>query len=198
MLDPMLDLDLIRPDRIRPLSRREYDKLVGLGVFDDEKLELLRGMLVTMSPQKEPHARMVEELNRILILALDDRYRVRPQLPFAASDDSEPEPDFLITTAAKTHKEHPLVAELVIEVAASSLRKDRRIKTSIYAENGVPEYWIFNMREQVVEVLSDPRDGVYAVTTVVGRTATLHSRAIPQLVIDLETLMWLPVEDDDE
>src|SRR5690242_20819821 len=96
MLSSMFDPAVIAPERIRPISRREYDRMVELGMFEDEKLELLRGTLVTMSPQKWPHAVVVEWLTEKLIRGLDPAYSVRPQLPFAADEWSEPEPDIAV------------------------------------------------------------------------------------------------------
>ena len=165
MLQPLLDLDDIKPDGPRPLARREYDELVNLGVFDDEKIELLRGMLVTMSPQGSPHAQMVVWLNRRLIKALDDTWEVRPGLPYAASDDSELEPDLLVTVADPARPEHPSTALLLIEISNSSLRKDRKIKLPIYAEAGVPEYWIIDVSEPgdvSVAVYTKPAKDGYA------------------------------------
>lgn len=165
MLQSMLDLDDIRPDGLRKLSRREYDELVKLGSFDGEKIELLRGMLVTMSPQGTPHARIVIWLNRRLIEALDATWEVRPGLPYAASDDSEPEPDLTVTADSSKFDEHPGTAFLLIEVSNSSLRKDRRIKLPIYAEAGVPEYWIINVSKPgqvTVEVCTGPTPSGYA------------------------------------
>ena len=92
MVSTAFDPSLIEPERLRPLSRREYDRLVDLGWFEDEPIELLRGMLVTMSPQKWPHAAAVAFLNEQLVLQLAGRYAVRPQLPFARGDAAGPGP----------------------------------------------------------------------------------------------------------
>ena len=83
-------------DVIRPLRRVEFDQLVALGAFEDEKIELLDGELVAMSPIGTPHSAAVEYLNELLVLALHGRASVRCQSPFAASDLSEPEPDFIV------------------------------------------------------------------------------------------------------
>jgi Uma2 family endonuclease len=162
----MLDLDAIKPERIRPLSRAEYDQLVELGVFQGESVELLRGMLVTMSPQGYLHGDVIEWLTRYLISRLDESFRVRPGLPFAATDDSEPEPDIHVSRAPQQRElAHPSTALLVIEVANSSIRKDRGIKMPLYAEAGVPEYWIIDISDDgglVVEVYRDPTPTGYS------------------------------------
>ena len=165
MLGTMLDLEDLEPCGLRPLRRSEYDELVKLGVFDGEKVELLRGMLVTMSPQGTPHARLVIWLTRRLIKTLDDSFEVRPGLPFAASDDSEPEPDLMVTRDDPTRPDHPSTALLLIEISDSSLRKDRKVKLPLYAEAGVPEYWIINVSrrgELAVEVYTAPTPTGYA------------------------------------
>jgi Uma2 family endonuclease len=87
---------------------------------------------------------------------------VRPQLPFAASDDSEPEPDLAVVREDYSLRDHPSEVLLLIEVADSSLRKDRGIKRAIYAENGVPEYWILDVATMTVEVYTRPIGGNYA------------------------------------
>lgn len=81
----------------------------------------------------------MEILTHRLVLALDTRARVRVQLPFAASDISEPEPDLAVVPPGDPRLAHPEHASLVVEVADSSLSKDRRVKTRIYATAGVPE-----------------------------------------------------------
>lgn len=149
------------PVGIRPLKRAEYDQLVDLGAFEDEKIELLDGVLVPMSPIGPPHGSAVQKLNELLVLALAGRAVVRPQLPFAASDLSEPEPDLMVAPTSDYDTAHPDEALLVIEVAESSLAQDRGIKRRIYAERAVPEYWIVNLVDRVIEVHTEPTEGDY-------------------------------------
>lgn len=164
MLEAMLDLDDIKPGAVRPLSRGEYDELVKLGAFDGENVELLRGMLVTMSPEGWLHSKLVEWFNELLILALGGSFSVRPGLPFVTAD-SEPQPDIFVGPKVGDLREHPGVAHLLIEVSDSSIRKDRKIKRAIYAEAGVPEYWIVNISDDdeiAVEVYTEPTNDGYA------------------------------------
>jgi Uma2 family endonuclease len=182
MLQPMLDLDDLKPGGIRRLNRREYNELARLGVFDDEKVELLRGMLVTMSPQGTPHMRMVVWLNRRLIKALDESWEVRPGLSFAAADDSETEPDLMVTSDSSKLDDAPTTAFLLIEVSNSSLRKDRKIKLPICAEAGVPEYWIVDVSrpgQVAVEVYTEPTAAGYAKMVVMRDGDTLRPLQVP-------------------
>ena len=158
----MLDAAAIAPERIRGITRVEYDRLVEQGWFDDERVELLYGVLVTMSPQGPPHAHVNWRLQDILSRALVDKAIVRGQMPLAISDDSEPEPDVAVVPVGDYFQAHPTNALLVVEVADTSLRKDKGTKAALYAENGVPEYWIVNLVEQVIEVYTGPTDEGYA------------------------------------
>ena len=76
---------------VRPLRRNEYDALVALGVFQDERVELLDGSLVAMSPVGQPHSSAVQKLTELLLPGLLGRATVRVQSPFAAHDLSEPD-----------------------------------------------------------------------------------------------------------
>ena len=105
------------PENFRPLRRAEFDKLVAAGAFDDERIELLDGVLVPMSPIGPPHSSAVDALTEILVVALQGRARVRVQNPFAASDISEPQPDLLVVARGDYRADHPRTAHLAIEVA---------------------------------------------------------------------------------
>ncbi|HYQ03879.1 MAG TPA: Uma2 family endonuclease [Polyangiaceae bacterium] len=147
---------------IRPLRRVEYDQLVALGAFEDEKIELLDGEMVAMSPIGTLHSSAVQRLTELLILALHARASVYCQSPFAASELSEPEPDLLVAPRGDYLADHPGEAHLIIEVAESSLTKDRGRKLRMYASCGVPEYWVVNLVERCIEVYRDPQGSGYA------------------------------------
>jgi len=78
------------------MSRAEYDRLVAQGLFEDERVELIRGIVVKMARSGPPHADPIDVLTRHFVRVLADRATVRVQLPFVASDDSEPEPDLAL------------------------------------------------------------------------------------------------------
>jgi Uma2 family endonuclease len=186
MLEFMLDLDLLAAEKVlprRPLSRRAYDKLVERGVFEDERIELLRGRLVTLSPQGSAHATVTARLAQRLIHMLDLTYDVRSHSPYAATDDSEPEPDISVSRRKKRGHYHPSKALLLVEVSESSLRKDRLLKAAIYAENRAPEYWIVALSTRSVFVHTDPARGEYRSVARLGRGDVLRPRLLPGIEI---------------
>jgi len=189
MLLPMLDPELaVEP--IRRLSRVEYDRMVELGMFEDEPVELLRGLLVIMSPQGEPHMDLTAWLGRRLTLALGEAFLVRQHSPYAASDDSEPEPDLLVIRDEDRRRADPSIALLLVEVASSSLRRDRRVKAPIYAEAGVPEYWIVDVAGAAIEVLTDPVGGAYRSSNRLTRGDVLRPIRLPGVEIAVSDLPW--------
>lgn len=119
-------------EHVRPLRRAEYDRMVRMGLFEGERVELLRGRVVRMAPQYAPHAGAIELLTEILVLQVQGRARVRPQLPFIAVAELEPEPDIAVVALADHTREHPSEAYLLIEVSASSLAIDRAVKAPLY------------------------------------------------------------------
>jgi Uma2 family endonuclease len=156
-LDSVLDTAHLAPERPRPLRRVEYEQLVEAGVFTDERIELLQGVLVQMSPQGTEHADVVSRLAMLFIRTLGDEVVARSHSPFAASDDSEPEPDLALVPPGDYRRGHPAHAFLIVEVADSSLSKDSRIKADLYARSRVDEYWIvdLNARSVLVHAASD-------------------------------------------
>ncbi|MBI5480724.1 MAG: Uma2 family endonuclease [Deltaproteobacteria bacterium] len=177
------------PELVRPLRRDEYDRLVALGCFADERLELIRGLLVAMSPQGALHAEVIRRLNRILSRALGDRGLVQIQSPLALGDDSEPEPDVAVVPPGDYVDRHPTRALLVIEVADSSLRKDRDVKADLYAAAAIPDYWLIDLEERAVEVFRDPVAGRYSTVTRHGRTEALRPTAFADLEVALAEVL---------
>jgi Uma2 family endonuclease len=171
-------------ERLRRISVDEYHRMIEAGILDeDEKVQLVDGMLVAMTPQGQPHAFVIMRLTRLLARALSDDFEVLPQLPLTLGADSEPEPDLAVVRAqdAASTRRHPRTALLVVEVAGDSLRFDRRTKLALYASSGIPEYWIVNLEDAVIEVFREPdaAAGSYRATAVARRGETLASAALP-------------------
>jgi hypothetical protein len=185
----MVDLQSLAPERIRPIRRDEYDRMVELGLFEDERVELLAGVLVEMSPQGTPHAEVMTRLTRWLIQGLGDRAAVRPQLPFALDDYSEPEPDLAVVPPGDYSDAHPGRALLLIEIADSSLNKDRRIKARSYAAAGVPDYWIVNLVDRIIEVHRGPTAEGFASIVPVGPGQTVSPLHFPELALAVDAIV---------
>ena len=187
-IDILPTMPLPEPRRLRPLRRAEYDRLVELGVFANEKIELLQGGLVAMSPQGSRHAFIVQVLNERLVMGLQGRAHVRVQLPFAASEISEPEPDVAVMPLGDYYNEHPTRALLVIEVADTSLREDRDLKSPIYAAAGVPEFWLVDVNDQTVTVYRNPDGGAWTEMKRHNRDETLALSSFPDVAVALPDL----------
>ncbi len=155
-----------------------------------EPIELLRGRLVTVVPQGTRHGHLVAWLGRELTLALGRGYMVRQQLPFAATDDSEPEPDIAVTRDEPDRRSHPSTALLVIEVADSSLDRDREDKAPIYAQADVPEYWIVDVKTATVEVRTHPTPGGYLRVARFARGDVLRPTQLAGIEIAIADLPW--------
>ncbi|MBM4441121.1 MAG: Uma2 family endonuclease [Candidatus Rokubacteria bacterium] len=145
--------------RTRRWRRSEYERLIELGMFIGERLELLDGHLVVGEPQHSPHMATVMQAATVLTTAFGEGWHARVQGPLALDDESEPEPDVAVVPGVPLDyfDAHPATAPLVLEVADASLRLDRRFKAGLYARAGLPEYWIVNLVDRVVEVHRDPQ-----------------------------------------
>lgn len=174
---------------IRPLRRVEYEQLVALGAFQDERIELLEGALVAMSPIGTSHDFAVQKLTRLLVLALEGRAAVRCQSSFAALEYSEPEPDFAVVALADYETAHPSEAHLIIEVAESSLAMDRGKKLRIYASCAIPEYWVVNLPERCIEVYTGPTPGAYAQVERYERGQSIRLVAFPEIAFAVADIL---------
>ncbi len=146
------------PLALRRWSRVEYDRLVDLGVFAGEPLELIGGQLMVAEPQGAYHVSAIGTADDALRAVLPAGWIVRTQAPVALDDESEPEPDLAVVPGrpADYRAAHPNRPALAIEVADSSLGFDRRQKGSLYARAGIQDYWIVNLVDRVLEVYRDP------------------------------------------
>jgi len=188
MVTDMLDAEDLSPERIRPLHRREYQQLIEAGAFEDERIELLRGVLVEMSPQSSDHVESCTRIATMLIRALGDDIEVRSHAPHGAGEDSMPEPD-VVVVFGEPWGTPPSRTFLVVEVSYTSLQKDRLVKTPIYAEAGFPEYWIVDLAGRCVEVYTQPRDGMYAQMSTIGDDGVLRPTAFPEITIPVAEIV---------
>lgn len=149
--------EFLRPRR---WTTAEYYRMGELGLFDDERVELLDGGIWTLPPQGTPHFSSVEAAAEILLDAFGDGFTVRRHGPITLEDGTEPEPDVVIVPGSRRDyaDHHPVPAEirLLAEVSDATLRKDRSTKRDDYARAGITDYWIINLVHRQLEVYRDP------------------------------------------
>jgi Uma2 family endonuclease len=171
--------------RRRRFTVEEYYRMAEVGILTDrDRVELIEGEIVEMSPIGLRHALCVAELNSRLVRGVGDRAASWTPNPIRLFPDSEPEPDIvLIRGPLSRYSQHPGPADvlLLIEVADTSYRFDRDVKLPLYARAGVPEVWIVDLTRDVVEVFRQPSASSYASTQRIERGGTVAPVAFPDV-----------------
>jgi Uma2 family endonuclease len=166
----------------------EYHKMAEAGVFsEDDRVELIEGEVVEMTPIGWRHARCVSNLNMLLARFAGDRYVVSVQNPITVDEYAEPQPDLaLVSELPAGRLPGPEEIILVVEVSDTTLPYDRNVKLPIYARAGIPEAWVVEQQGEIVEVHAEPRPNGYA------RTSRYHSED-DQLRSEILSDLTLPV-----
>jgi Uma2 family endonuclease len=155
-MQPALNLAVPDPNQ-RRWTRAEYHQMADLGWFDGQRVELIQGDIMVLSPQKFSHYSSVDRVCEVLRDHFGVGYWVRPQAPMGFGAFSEPEPDVSVVLGRREdYTEHPTAAILLVEVSDSTLSYDRNRKASLYATAGVADYWIVNLVDGQVEVYRQP------------------------------------------
>jgi Uma2 family endonuclease len=149
------------PEPVRRITVAEYHQMIEVGMItEDDRCELVEGWLLPKMTRNPPHDFVIGELNRILGGVSDGSWIVRIQSAILLSD-GEPEPDVTICIGPNRRyaARHPSVADtpLVIDVADSTLARDRGIKLRSYARAGISEYWIVNLIDRQIEIYTRPQ-----------------------------------------
>ena len=179
-------------DQRFPITVELYHHMIDAGVLTKEhKVELIEGVIVAVSPQSRRHAFATRTLAKALQKGIGDAFAVQMQLPLTLTR-SEPEPDISVVSEAEVRAapRHPRSAELVVEVARSSLRMDRAM-APVYAEARVREYWIVDVNRRRVEVFREPLGDSYGEVRVCDDSIILAPVSFPGLEISVASL-FLP------
>jgi Uma2 family endonuclease len=177
---------------VRPLTADEVLRMVDAGILgEDERVELLHGVLTAVIPQSETHVAVLQRLQRWLApLIVAGRHDVRVQMPLRVPDvRSLPEPDLAVVRRDDASLAHPASAVLVVEVALSSRRTDVEVKPSLYAAAGVPEYWVVDVPERRVERFTGPGPAAYATRATLAARGALAPLALEAAPVDLDALL---------
>ncbi len=157
----------------RKITTDEVLAMVRAGILgEDDRVELIEGELLTMSPQDPIHASAVQRLNARLLRAYGDGFQIRVQLPLVASQTSLPEPDLAVVRGDEHafEERHPSGSDaaLVVEVTWTTAQRDKE-KARLYASAAVPVYWRLDLEHRRLEVHERPApDGVYTQVVALG------------------------------
>ncbi len=177
------------------LSVAEYRRLGEAGILgEDDRVELLEGQLVAMSPIGPRHALVVDELMNLLMTAVAGRAWVRVQNPVTLDGATEPQPDIALVRRPWTGYPgaHPGPADifLLVEVADASLETDTGAKLELYARAGIGEYWVVDLVNNYVRVHRQPAGGTYTSITRVDPSEFLPVAALPGVEIPASPLFF--------
>ena len=186
---------------LRRFTLDEYHRLIDVGFFnEDERVELLEGMLVLKSPHNPPHVRTLVRLQRVFASFFSrSDVEVRLQGPVSIPElMTEPDPDLVISneSGADFEERHPYPAEvlLLMEVANTSLSDDRTHKGTIYAKAGIPDYWIWNLVDNSLEVYRDPHlsatgDALFQTKSTFQRGESVAPLAFPDFEVEVDDVL---------
>ena len=182
-----------------PLMRKKFRtdevyQIMKSGILPEESgWELIDGEIIHRTKIKSKEAGAVRKLNKLLSVLFGSDSIISIHNPIHIDEHNEPEPDIALLTPhddfyAEKHPESHEVL-LVIEVSDSTLEFDREIKKAIYAEAGIKEFWLINLKQETVETYSDPANGVYYQMRMFGRGETINSRNIEKLSVETNMIL---------
>jgi Uma2 family endonuclease len=171
----------------------EYHRMLKAGILSPaDRVELLDGQIVQMSPQLPPHAGTTQRIDKYLKNLFREQADIRVQLPITLVT-SEPEPDIAVVRIDMTDygDRHPAVSDvfLLIEVAHTSLELDRGQKSLIYARATIQDYWVVDVNRRQLYVYRYPSAEGYQSETVMDENSVLSALAFPAIEISLAQLL---------
>jgi Uma2 family endonuclease len=176
----------------RRWTREEYYRMGDLGFFHGQRVELIEGEIMVLSPQNWPHTSTVDRVAEALRRILGTGFWVRTQVPLNLGT-SDPEPDVSVVLGRREdYNDHPTSAVLIVEVSDSTLAYDRTRKASLYARAGITDYWIVNLVNNQLEVRRDPRPDPsqpYGSVTTLVPPAVVNPLAAPQVSLAVADLL---------
>ncbi len=178
----------------RKFTVEHYHKMAESGIFtENDRVELIRGEIIDMSPIGRRHAAGVRRLNTVLSERLGNRALIDIQNPIELDDNSEPQPDVVVLQPRPDFYEsgHPQAADifLLIEVADTTAETDRNVKIPLYAEVGIAEVWLVDISAQCVEVYRQPSAEGYLEIQRFYRGQMLSILAFPDVEIRVNEVL---------
>ncbi|MGB3509943.1 MAG: Uma2 family endonuclease [Microcoleaceae cyanobacterium] len=177
----------------RLFTVNEYYKMLEAGVLtENERVELIRGEIVKMSPIGIHHSACVKRLNELFILRLAKTVTVGIQAPVRLNDNSEPEPDISLLQRKQDFYEsqHPQPENvfLLIEVSDTTVKYDQEVKIPLYAENNIVEVWLVNLSQKCLEVYRQPTGNGYENVQTFQRGEIVAIQALPNVTFTVDEI----------
>lgn len=177
----------------RLFTAEEYHRMADAGILvEDDRVELIEGKIVRMSPIRSRHAACVLQLNMMFNQQAGNAALVNIQNPIQLDDYSEPEPDVALLRPRDDfyRNAHPTPADvlLIVEVADTSDAYDRSTKIPLYARAGIPEVWLVRLLKNVVERYTDPAGDRYQTVRQAAPGDTLTVQALPNVAVNVAAL----------
>jgi Uma2 family endonuclease len=178
----------------RKFTVEQYHKMVESGILcEDDRVELIRGEIIEMSPIGLRHAACVKRLIRLFSRQLGDSVIIGVQDPVKLDDTSEPQPDVVLLQPREDFYESALPQAsdicLLIEVADTTVKYDREVKIPLYAEDNIAEVWLVDINGQCVEVYREPTPDGYQNIQKFERGQTLSTLAFPDVNITVNEVL---------
>ncbi len=182
------------PELKHRITVEAYHRMGEAGVLaEDARTELIEGEILDRAPIGSRHASVVNRLTGLLVRSVGERAIVQVQGPLRLGDLSEPEPDLaLLKPRADYYRDAlPVAADvlLIIEVADTTQRLDRRVKVPLYARHGVTEVWVIDLENALVHFHRRPVEGMYADITATERPGVTPIAALAGAEIDLSGVL---------
>lgn len=168
-----------------------YYAAAEAGIFEDRRVELINGEIIEMSPMTSKHGVAIHLVQDALRTLFGDGYFVATQIPLDLGGISEPEPDVAVYTgtARDYTDQKPSHALLVVEISHATLTPDRNEKANLYAKAGIQDYWIINLKNNVLEVYRDPAETGYQSMTCLTAQDGISPLALPSVQISVATML---------
>lgn len=178
------------PEMKHRITAQAYHRMAEAGVLPpDARTELIEGEILDMAPIGSRHASVVNRLNRLFMSAVGERAIVQVQGPVRLGELSEPEPDLALLKPRADYYRDALPGAgdvlLLVEVADTTQRLDRRVKVPLYARYGIPEVWVIDLENSLVHFHRQPGAGTYADICATERPGVTPLAALPGVSIDL-------------
>ena len=177
----------------RLFTVEEYHRMAEAGILhEDDRIELIHGEIIQMSPIGNTHSAIVRRLNALLSPRVAPQAIIDVQNPVRIGEHSEPEPDITVLPFREDYYAStgvtPADVLLLIEVSDTTLRQDRAIKLPLYASAGIAEVWIIDVGQQQLEVYRQPHEGRYQSLDTLTRQDTVQATQLPLQVIVSELI----------